>query len=90
MKIPASCGNGGKGEKYSLDHIHLAKNYLSFTFRNRNGTVYIVNAALDKDEVVLQIDRNPRVIIWQNVPEPGFEWKERIDERSIEPGEGRT
>jgi penicillin V acylase-like amidase (Ntn superfamily) len=42
-----------KGEKYSIDHIHLVQDNLSFTFRNLNGTVYIVKAVLDKDKMDL-------------------------------------
>jgi penicillin V acylase-like amidase (Ntn superfamily) len=36
-----------KGERYSLDHIHLVAGRLSFTFRNQGGTIYIFKALID-------------------------------------------
>jgi penicillin V acylase-like amidase (Ntn superfamily) len=47
--------SNAKGEKYSIDHIHLVNKNLSFTFRNQGGTVFIVTAVLDKDRMDLQL-----------------------------------
>jgi|WetSurSiteA1Bulk_404760.scaffolds.fasta_scaffold03492_2 penicillin V acylase-like amidase (Ntn superfamily) len=47
--------SNAKGERYSLDHIHLVNSDLSFTFRDLVGTVFIVRARLDKDRMDLQL-----------------------------------
>jgi choloylglycine hydrolase len=44
-----------KGEKYPLDHIHLVKDNLSFTFHDLRGTVFIVKAVLDVNKMDLQL-----------------------------------
>jgi len=47
--------DNGRGEIYPLDHIHLLRNRLSFTFRNRSGSVYIGKAVLDGDRMNFEL-----------------------------------
>ncbi len=47
--------DNGRGEVYALDHIRLVQNSLSFTFRNRNGAVYIGKALIDKDRMDFEL-----------------------------------
>lgn len=44
-----------KGEDYALDHLHLIDGDLSFSFRNANGALYFVRAALSGDRMDLRL-----------------------------------
>lgn len=44
-----------KGEDYALDHLHLIDSDMSFTFRNANGALYFVRAALAGDRMDFQL-----------------------------------
>ncbi len=43
------------GEKYALDHLQLVQKSLSFTFRNRQGTLYIGKAELGEGKMDFEL-----------------------------------
>ena len=50
----AGIRNAG-GEKYAIDHLQFVQNTLSFTFRDRGGTLYIGKAELGEGKMDLEL-----------------------------------
>jgi penicillin V acylase-like amidase (Ntn superfamily) len=59
LRGPAVDGRiaNAQGEDYPLEQLHLIHDDLSFTFRNLQGTIYIVKARLNGEQMDLQLWR---------------------------------